>query len=403
MNSRNNKVNIAFQTGLRWFTLAMLLLTAITQLVVQPFWFPMQSVANTWISDVLIVLLGIWTVFPLSPCWPSSIRFLALTMEVMVVFAAGLLGVPRLYYFIYMCIVAKAAWQLEVKGLIALMVVMFVTHTATGTIRADGQHTFAANALTMPKRYPFLVQMELQLYFIFSMIIVATMCRTMISERKTRLLAEQLSDEIEDLAVRYERARISRDIHDALGHTLTSLSIQLDVADTMYFENQTTARQALAAAKELAANSLADVRQSVHMIREQDGSPLDLQGAVLGLVNRARCNHDIAIDLVIDTPGLPVLQAHNLFCVIQESLTNAQRHSRATHIQIELKRETENITLQIKDDGTGFDLDTLNHGLGLKSMQERIESLGGTLQIATSPTSGTTVQACIPITLPKAS
>jgi signal transduction histidine kinase len=404
MNSGNYELSIDFQKGLRWITLAVLLLTTITQVILQPFWNTFQPANHIWISNGLIILLGIWTFVAPSARWPSSIRFLALAIEVMLVFVASMLGAPRLFYFVYMCFVAKAAWQLEIKGLIAMMLAIFAAHAIGAAIKSDNfYHLAAANAFTLPKRYPLFVHMEVQLYFIFCMIVVAAMARTMIAERKTRLLAEQLSEEIEDLAVRYERARISRDIHDALGHRLTSLSIQLDVAETMYDKNQTTARQALAAAKDLAANSLADVRHSVHMIREQDGSPFDLQEAVVGLVNRARRNHEIAIDLSIDAPVLPLIKAHNLFCVIQESLTNAQRHAHAKKIQIELKQETNNILLHIKDDGAGFDLGACEQGLGIKSMQERVESLGGTIEIATAPNSGTEVQVCVPMSLPKAS
>jgi signal transduction histidine kinase len=404
MNSGNNELSIDFQRGLRWITLAVLLLTTVTQLILQPFGGVFQTANNIWLSNGLIVILGIWTFFAPSARWSSSMRFLALAIEVIVVFAASMWGAPKLYYFVYMSIVAKAACQLEIKGLIAMMVAIFAAHATAAALKSDGYYHFlAANAITLPKRYPYFVHVEIQLYFIFCMIVVAAMARTMIAERKTRLLAEQLTGEIEDLAVRYERARISRDIHDALGHRLTSLSIQLDVAETMYDKNQTTARQALAAAKDLASNSLADVRHSVHMIREQDGSPFDLQEAVVGLVNRARRNHEIAIDLSIDAPVLPLIKAHNLFCVIQESLTNAQRHAHAKKIQIELKQETNNILLHIKDDGGGFDIEAYEQGLGIKSMQERVESLGGTLQIASSPNAGTEVQVCVPITLPKAS
>ncbi len=405
MNSFKTELSVNFEKGLRWITFSVLILTATTQLLVQPFWNSIQTSGNTWISDGLLIALVLWTMFAPSSRWSTPLRFLSLIGEVIVVYAASIYGAPRLYYFVYMCVVAKAASQLELKGLIALMLAIYGAHATASELKIDSYYHYMAsiNAIALPRRLPFLVHLETQLYFIFCMVVVAAMMRIMIAERKTRLLAEQLTNEIEDLAVRYERARISRDIHDALGHTLTSLNIQLDVAETMYDKNQTTARQALAAAKDLAANSLSDVRQSVHMIREQDGSPFDLQSAVVGLVSRARRNREIAIDLSIDAPELPLIKAHNLFCVIQESLTNAQRHSHATKIQIELKQETDNILLQIKDDGAGFDLGTCDQGLGLKSMQERIESLGGTLKIATSPASGTAVQVCVPMALPKAS
>jgi signal transduction histidine kinase len=219
----------------------------------------------------------------------------------------------------------------------------------------------------------------------------------MVSERRNRLRAEQLADDVEDLIIKNERSRISRDIHDGLGHTLTSLNIQLDVAKTMFDKDQSVAREALNVAKDLASDSLADVRRSVHMIREREGSPFNLSEALTGLATRARKNHDLKIDLSVDAPDLPLFKAHNLFCIIQEALTNAQRHAHAKKIQIEFKRESDHLDVQIIDDGSGFNpVDDLQ-GLGLRSMNERAEGLGGTLQIESAPGAGTKVNVKMPL------
>jgi len=403
---QNTKAQLCadFQRYLRFITLAVVFLTASTQILVEPSWSPLLTVNNLWFSEGLLAAFALWTWLAPSQRWSTRIRLCALLLEVILVFSASLLGAQRLYYFVYMCIVAKAALQLELKGLAFVILAAVCAHTGAAEVlsRAYYHYLESTNRVPFPGRSSPLLHAEMHLYFVFAAITVAAMMRAMVAERENRMHAEKLSDEVEDMVLKFERARISRDIHDALGHTLTSLNIQLDVAKTMFDKNGQKAHEALIAAKDLAAQSLADVRRSVHMIREDDGSPYDLKGEVTALVSRACLNHNMTVELQLDQPLLPLLKAHNLFCIIQESLTNAQRHAAAQTVRIELKQDAEQLVLHIVDDGNGFDGTNTTAGLGIQSMKERAALLGGTFEIQSSPGTGTQINVCVPTGVPVA-
>jgi signal transduction histidine kinase len=134
------------------------------------------------------------------------------------------------------------------------------------------------------------------------------------------------------------------------------------------------------------------------MIREAKDSPFNLSEAVSGLAARAKKNHDVKIDLNLEAPGeLPLFKAHHLFCIVQEALTNAQRHAHAHNIHIDLKQESDQLNVQIADDGSGFNPVGDLRGLGLRSMNERAQSLGGILKIESAPGEGTKVNVTMPL------
>lgn len=173
-----------------------------------------------------------------------------------------------------------------------------------------------------------------------------------------------------------ERLRIARDLHDTLGHHLTALILQLEVAShTTDGAGRQRVEQALALGRLL----LADLRSAVSELREDDS--LDLHAALQALVK--------------DTPGLQVRlalaqvaaqdvqQAGALLRCAQEGLTNCLRHSAAEHCALTLTREDGCYCLRITDDGRGAS--DLQPGNGLRGMQERVQALGGTVQWASTP------------------
>jgi len=185
-----------------------------------------------------------------------------------------------------------------------------------------------------------------------------------------------------------ERLRISRDLHDTLGHHLTALSLQLDVAarlsDGRVAEH---VRQAHAMTRLL----LSDVRAVVSTLR--DNSRLDLAAAVRALALQpagARIHIDVPEALVVDDPA----RAEALLRAVQEVLTNAARHARAAHVWIQLHATPEAITLHARDDGGGADV--LAWGNGLRGMRERFEEHGGSVAVSSGPGRGFEVRASMP-------
>lgn len=185
-----------------------------------------------------------------------------------------------------------------------------------------------------------------------------------------------------------ERVRIARELHDTMGHHLTALSMELELAGRLA-EGRTAApvQEAHAVARLL----LSDVREVVATMREDRG--LDLETALATLaagIAEPRVVLDLAEDVGTISPGV----AHALFRVAQEALTNVVRHANARTVRVTLARRQEGLELTVADDGRGAT--ALQPGHGLRGMRERIEELGGHLEVVTSPGKGLTVRADLP-------
>ena len=186
-----------------------------------------------------------------------------------------------------------------------------------------------------------------------------------------------------------ERERISRELHDALGHHLTALSLNLEAARHMPAEE---ALQQVSRAQEITRSLLSDVREVVSTLRE--GSPLQLREALLALVESVpepRIHLKLPEDLVI---GDPVV-AHTLLRCVQETVTNAIRHARAANLWIEFIESNGRVEVRALDDGSGTE--HLRLGTGLAGMRERVEAIGGRLSIQSQVGKGFDLSVSIPL------
>jgi signal transduction histidine kinase len=174
-----------------------------------------------------------------------------------------------------------------------------------------------------------------------------------------------------------ERTRIARELHDVLGHDLTALGLQLEIA-THVAGDQVPVH--VAKARDVNARLLRNVRGVVSAMRASEGPDLrealrtlveDLPGLTvhLGLPDR----------LVIDDAA----RAHCVLRCVQEIVTNTLRHARAENLWITIEQHDGTITVETRDDGRGAD--AVNAGNGLSGMRARLEELGGFLRIAPAP------------------
>ncbi|MFM2311725.1 MAG: hypothetical protein RLZZ04_1001 [Cyanobacteriota bacterium] len=215
-----------------------------------------------------------------------------------------------------------------------------------------------------------------------------------VSERRSRQKAIALAQEIDSLSAALERSRIARNIHDSLGHTLTTLDIQLELAQRLYDRDPDKAKSALDNAKDLADRSLFDVRRSVQTMRSET---FNLDEAITSLVAQIEQNPNLAIELDINLPKLPSSTSYQLYCLLQEGLTNIQKHAQASLISIRGQPTSEGIILEIKDNGRGFNPNLVLSGYGLQGMKERVDNLEGDLKINSAIDQGTRIQVTIPL------
>lgn len=203
------------------------------------------------------------------------------------------------------------------------------------------------------------------------------MVNVSLKEKKAKEAANQLNRELmatqallSEANKQAERTRIARNIHDVLGHHLTALSINLQVASR---KAEGEVKQSVEQCHAIASLLLSDVREAVSEIR--DKSAIHLKSA-LELLTREVPRLKVALDCQVELDDME--QAHALLMCVQESLTNSLRHSRANHMRIDLF-QTENALLLTMQDNGG-EQKYLQPGNGLKGMRERIEALGGQVE-----------------------
>ncbi|MCL6619181.1 MAG: sensor histidine kinase [Thermomonas hydrothermalis] len=186
-----------------------------------------------------------------------------------------------------------------------------------------------------------------------------------------------------------ERTRISRELHDLLGHHLTALSLNLEVAGHL---TEGRAREHVQQAHTLARLLLTDVREAVSQLRE--GGAIDLGAALRPLGENVPTLHihmDIETPLTVDDPE----RAHVLLRCAQEAITNAVRHSGAANLWLKAWRDGLQVVLQVRDDGRGSE--RIIAGNGLRGLGERLHMYGGELAIQTRPGRGLTLTMTLPV------
>ena len=240
------------------------------------------------------------------------------------------------------------------------------------------------------------------LKFIFFTLVIYTAASTfnfmftsmIVAEEKTRQRADELSEQVETLAATLERTRIAREIHDSLGHTLTDLDIQLEVAQKLRLHNIEQSFQAVDTAKILARQCIEDVSQALHQMRQSD---FDLKSALISLIEQLRQNSQLKVKFEFNLPQLNLYKSYQIYCIVKEAIMNVQKHAHASQVVFCGNAKAEYIILDIKDNGIGFDSEKKFTGFGLQGMMERVQLLGGKIEIKTALTQGTQVQIKLPL------
>jgi PAS domain S-box-containing protein len=214
---------------------------------------------------------------------------------------------------------------------------------------------------------------------------------------------ETLSDMTRKLieAQEQERARIGRELHDDINQRLAMLSLELEQLEENPSEIQPRVKELRREMAEL-SNDVQAMSHDLH------SSKLEYLGVVAGIKSwckefgeRQRVEIDFSNDV---QSALPFEIGLSLFRVLQEALHNVMKHSGVKRIQVQLREDSGEIHLIIRDSGKGFDVDAaLGKGLGLTSMRERVRLVNGTISIESKPMGGTTIHAHVPFESEQAS
>ena len=214
---------------------------------------------------------------------------------------------------------------------------------------------------------------------------------------------EQLQEyaaQVEELAVARERDRLSRDLHDTLGHRLTVSIVQLEGAERLIAAAPERASQMVNSVRQQLNEGLSEVRRTVGMLRTPVTSDLSLPNALHALATDFEKATQLPIRVTVPDSLPPLSEAYRLalYRAAQEALTNVQRHAQASEASLTMDLSTEALTLRVTDNGIGLPDEADRQGFGLRGMRERITQLGGSVELSSEKADGTTVLIRLPNT-----
>ena len=232
-------------------------------------------------------------------------------------------------------------------------------------------------------------------YFGFQMFVLFT-AHLAVQESRARGNLEAALSELratqtllEDTSRLSERLRISRDLHDAIGHHLTALSLNLEIASV----SETRRLEHVHKAQALSKLLLSEVRDTVSQMR--GGAGLDLKKALSALVREVPALHirlELPEKLRLEDP----LKAQIVLRCVQEIITNTLRHAQASHLWLDITCQDGQLEVSSRDDGQGMASGALE-GNGLRGMRERLLEVGGRLEVSSKPLEGTALHLSFPL------
>jgi PAS domain S-box-containing protein len=262
------------------------------------------------------------------------------------------------------------------QGIISILVVpMLIAGQVEGVIgiRFTKKHAFRAEELELAQALAHQAMLAMQL-------------------RRFSVLDRQA-------AVVEERNRMARDLHDTLAQGFTGVIVQLEAAEDAWSKGLSPEAGAhVARARELARGSLQEARLSTRALRPQALSEKNLFEAMEDLIEKMTSGTSVAGAFTLEGEPWPLSNEweQNLLRIGQEVLTNTLRHARARCFDARLVFEPQRLRFELRDDGTGFTPAAQHEGLGLIGVKERVEAMGGTLDIQSTVGEGTTIVASLP-------
>ena len=201
---------------------------------------------------------------------------------------------------------------------------------------------------------------------------------SMLEEANRKL--EEYAKESERVAQTKERNRLAREIHDTLGHSLTGMVTGIEACIMLMDIAPEAAKEQLHAIEEVGRQGITDVRQSVKALRPDMLERMDLDDALVKMLEEMRKSTGIHIGYVCqaDLKHFNQDEEEVIYRIIQESTTNAVRHGKASGIQIQIQRENSFLKIKVRDNGIGCQ--AITKGFGLHHMEERLKLLGGGLR-----------------------
>lgn len=221
-------------------------------------------------------------------------------------------------------------------------------------------------------------------------------------ERQGLILGRLQEAHSELQAAQLQRTRLSRDLHDSTLQNLYAVGLHLRQAAGRLPPTEVPQIEGLRQGEQLVQETIVELREFLGSLREEGLAGRSFGEFVGTMLQRLGRTTGVGFDLRVSpsSEGLTSIEVMHLANIVREAISNALRHGRPSRVTVSLEIETRSgqVRLEVKDDGTGFDASRVGgeagqgQGLGLRSMQERAEELGGTLTIQSEPGSGTALR-----------
>lgn len=350
--------------------------------------------------SILLTLLGMGLALPkVKP----SLAYLYIAIQMGLILLGTTLGYLHILPTLYLIVMIRSCFLLQPLGrsiVAGLSFIFFAVHQV--------QYLITVLPLRLPtigEQRIWMHQVAEFLMFGLSLFLILRLVTTLIAERRTQEKLAQTHNQlrryslqIEELAAVQERNRIAREIHDSLGHALTSLNVQIQTVLKLWKHNPEEAYAFLEQAQQLGTMAMQEVRQSVSTLRADERAEPPLQETITTLLQEFRQSTGILIDASIHlTVPLSPEVNRTLYRLMQEALTNICKHAQATTVELELKTELDKVYFTIADDGRGFSYHQSTSGYGLQGMRERVTAIGGEFHLRTAPSQGCQITITIPI------
>jgi signal transduction histidine kinase len=215
--------------------------------------------------------------------------------------------------------------------------------------------------------------------------------------------AEREQEQRTRLAVGDERARIARELHDVVAHSVGVIVVQAEGARRVFDRDPERAREALGSIEQTARKALAEMRRSLGVLRDEESSamlePQPGIGDLDGLLERSR-EGGLTVDLQVEGEprALPKSVDLSAYRILQEALANTIKHAGQVRSRVTVRYGEGELELEVSDDGPGPSVNGAEgtEGLGLVGMRERVASHGGKLHVGSGPEGGFVVRASLP-------
>jgi signal transduction histidine kinase len=201
-------------------------------------------------------------------------------------------------------------------------------------------------------------------------------------------------EKVEMITLLRERNKVSREIHDTVGHTLTTVLVELEACKRLMNKDTALATEKLSLAQEQVRKGLNDIRVSVRML-EKGEEIMDFYGSLEALIKETELHSEVVIRNKVETSLQLTKEVQALILsAVTEGLANGIRHGKSTAFVIGLHEENESLKFSLQDNGRGSS--TLNLGFGLRAMRDRVRALDGSFNISSEKDEGFEINISIP-------